>query len=466
MRCTTARAWFGRGIVIAVALAWVGGVAIGAGVAGDLDTTFDGDGVLLVANDYGSWPSVAMQSSGRMVIGGTEPRPPADGGARSGWRIRRHDSSGGLDTSFGTAGEVLLFGLHGTDDLRHITVDSSDRVLCVGKVRVEVLTGSGKKQKASYPIRFTVVRLLPDGALDTTFGSGGVVHVDLPAAGGGAGRADAVVALTSGAVLACGQAFDVAAASSGGGKGNKGGGSSSTSGAVALVRLTGSGALDTGFGAGGVVVHDVTADDDEPWRGALGVQGTGRIIVGSLARGLGEQWVLTAYSSAGVVDSGFGRVSVGGAFLRGLAIDASDRIVGCGYTAPTPGAPEFVLTRHASDGSIDTSFGTGGSVELGLAESCEGGPILVQADGKIIAGLNVIDGAGEWRCQPVRLTSAGVLDGYFGSGGFGEVVQGTGAYHGLFAGGFVDAAGNLVLAGVRQDALGGTDWLVGRWCGN
>ena len=114
--------------------------------------------------------------------------------------------------------------------------------------------------------------------------------------------------------------------------------------------------------------------------------------------------MLTAYDDDGTIDDVFGRVSVADAFLRGFAIDASDRILGCGYTVSTPGAPDFVVTRHASDGSIDTTFGTSGSVDLGLSESSEGGQLVVQSDGKIVAGLNIIDANGDWACQPVRLS--------------------------------------------------------------
>ena len=187
--------------------------------------------------------------------------------------IQRRDTSGALDTSFGTNGEVHLFGDHGTDSLRYLTVDSSDRILAVGSARVEVLSGKGKKKTASYPRLFTVVRLTASGALDTGFGDGGIVHVDLPEANGGTGQAESILELSSGALIVCGQAYGVAAASSGGGKGKKGGGGgqTSTSDAIALVKLTSTGAVDTAFGDAGYVIDDATTGDDEPWSGAIGL---------------------------------------------------------------------------------------------------------------------------------------------------------------------------------------------------
>ena len=467
MRSGRGRGWR-LAAVLTVSLGLPPATAIAAGTAGALDSGF-GSGGVVVTNDGSGWPAAALQSSGKIVVGGTEQVPTSDGGSGTGWLVQRLDTDGSLDTGFGSSGEVRLFGptaeLRATDSLRALAVDGSDRILAVGSGSFEVTTGKGKRQTTSLVRRFTVVRLTSGGALDSSFGNGGVVVIDLSDVTGGSGRGESVHVLPSGDILVAGRAFDVAGQSSGGGKGKKGGGSSTSSDAIALVKLTASGALDTSFGAGGITIHDASTGDDEPWPGALGVQSTGRIVVGSVARDIDEQWVLTAYDSDGTVDETFGRVVVAHAYLRGFAIDASDRILGCGYAVASAGDYGFVLTRFTSDGATDTGFGSGGTVSLALSENSEGGPVLIESDGDIVAGLNIIGTNGEWRAQPIRVDSDGVLDSGFGTGGFGDVLEGSGEFYGLFAPGLIDPNGDIVLCGARQDSTS-ADWLVARYCGS
>lgn len=462
----TGRLWT-LGVVLLAALP-----ALAGGAAGDIDAGFGNAGVSLLANPGGYAPSVARQSTGDLVLGGTENGPNVDGTTRAHWRITRLNDDGSLDTSFGAGGEVQLFGEHSTDALRHLVTDSSDRILCAGDavIETETTSGRGKKQKTtvSQVNRLIVVRLLADGALDTAFGDGGIAVIEVSEAQGGHAQAQALHLLaSSGDILVAGDAFRVAGASSGGGgRGKKGGGgSTTTSDAHVLLRLTSSGVLDSTFGDGGITVHDATTGDDEVWAGAIGVQSSGRIVLGALARDLGEQWTLVAFDADGAVDATFGRVVVSGAYLRGFAIDASDRILGCGYTVDTPGIPAFVLTRHASDGTIDASFGTSGSATLGLTENSEGSQVLVQADGKIVAAVNILDAGTIARCQPVRFTSLGAIDVSFGPAGAGDAIDEASVNNGLGVGALIDANGDIVMTGFRFTSSI-QDWLIARWCGS
>lgn len=441
------------GLLLASALAWA------SGTAGVLDTGFGTSGVVVAANSAGGPTSVAQQSSGKLVHGGWENDPSVSG--RAYWRLRRLAADGSLDTTFGASGEVHLFGDHGYDALWHLVTDASDRIVCVGQQRIAITTGTGRKQSTTYSARLTVARLLADGALDTTFGSSGVTSIAVPGADfSGSGKAKAVRILSDGSILVAGIGLQVVATS---GKGKK----TSRSDAIVLARLSASGALDTAFGSGGIVVHDATAGDDEVWTGALEVQSTGRIVVGGLARDLDERWVLTAYDSDGSVDATFGRVTQAGAFLRGIATDASDRILVCGWLPDGLGSSDGVLVRYDADGGLDTGFGSGGATVVAPGERVEMGPPLVQADGKIVCAANIMDADEIWRCLPVRFTSAGALDSGFGTGGFGEALEDPVLNHLIGFVGILDANGDIVFTGVRWDSgvFSGEDWTVARWFG-
>jgi len=452
--------------------------ASASGTAGALDATFGSGGVASTPAESG--PALALaQQSGRKIVYGSVDHTVDGSGATTGsfWRIRRLTASGALDTSFGTSfgtnGEVELFGTDGTYALNDMVVDASDRILCTGSARIAITTtsGRGKKQQTTTTVvrRFVVVRLLVDGALDTSFGDVGVAAIEIPAANGGSAIGSALHVLADGRILAAGHATDVAAASGGGGKKKKGGGgSNSKSDALVVMRLLSSGDLDTTFGDGGITVDDATAIDDAVWPGMLEVQSTGRIILGGVTREINAPttgWMLTAYGSDGSVDTDFGRVVLDGAALRGMTLDAHDRILASGQVPDGQGDFEFTLIRYAADGSIDTSFGSDGVASLGVLDSSMGDAVRVQADEKIVATVMLFDSNDSLYCRLVRFTSSGALDASFGINGFGETLMESGLNIGLSHGGVIDAQGDIVMAGVQWDSTGAIDWIVARWCG-
>ena len=83
--------------------------------------------------------------------------------------VLRWDQSGGLDSTFGTAGVTRI------DLGQESAVSNSVNVAPDGKI---VLTGSGSPTQTGVPFYY-LVRLLPDGMLDKTFGVNGVAAPSL-----------------------------------------------------------------------------------------------------------------------------------------------------------------------------------------------------------------------------------------------------------------------------------------------
>jgi len=443
-------------------------LAVAAGAAGDLDTTFGSGGSVAVTIEQ-DVVLLGVQSDGKAVLG---TQATSSDGTTMHWRVFRQNSDGTPDASFGTGGEVLLFGQIGGGRLLNGLVDSSDRILCTGRAVVEITTTSGKGRKqrttTSRLNAFTVVRLLADGALDTGFGTNGAAHTALPGADGGSGQAWSVALQPDGKIVAAGQAFSVTATSGGNKKGK--GGTRTESHAIALVRYHPDGSVDTSFGVDGVTVHDATLQDDKPQQGSIGIQSSGGIVLGSYVQvSGGEAWVITRYGADGSIDTGFGRISTPNHHLYELLVDGSDRIVAAGSRLDGAGEQEMVLARYLPDGALDSAFGTGGYATTSFGDDAGCTAAAVQSDGKIIVICFVGWAAfANVEVTPARFSSGGTIDLAFGLGGHGEPLAASGLNVYPPSEVKLDPNGDPVIAKLIIDPLDGSSYegYVARWCAN
>ncbi|MBK8039987.1 MAG: cadherin-like beta sandwich domain-containing protein [Verrucomicrobiaceae bacterium] len=186
------------------------------------------------------------------------------------------------------------------------------------------------------------------------------------------------------------------------------------------------GALDSSFGTNGKVVTSINDWDDGY---AVVVQGDGKVVVGgsSYVPGTREDFAVLRYNSNGTLDSSFGS---GGRVLtdfngeldevHDLAIQSDGKIVAAGIAENTSGDLDFAVVRYNASGSLDTGFGTSGKVSTAISSITDYGQrVAIQSDGKIlVAGFctnsvntNLSDFA------VVRYLSNGSLDSSFGTGG-------------------------------------------------
>jgi uncharacterized delta-60 repeat protein len=180
------------------------------------------------------------------------------------------------------------------------------------------------------------------------------------------------------------------------------------------------GSLDPTFGIGGIVTTDFLGQDESH---SVAVQPDGKIIAAgrttnhiAIARYHADGTLDTTFGDAG-------RVTINGpgnavAALR-VAIQADGKIVVAGNATAIPFADsDFAVARLLSDGSLDLSFGNGGltTIDFGTGSDDFATDFALQPDGKaIVVGLSV-DGSGQ-HFVATRLNSDGTLDSSFGSGG-------------------------------------------------
>ncbi|HSS58365.1 MAG TPA: delta-60 repeat domain-containing protein, partial [Solirubrobacteraceae bacterium] len=304
---------------------------------GDLDTSF-GSGGRKTVNFGGidAARAVLVQPNGRVLAAG-------GGGPTSSFCVvRLRSANGTLDPTFGSAGKRLVD--FGTDDESvHGAALQAD-----GKI---VLAGDSRLQPA-------VVRLKANGALDTTFDGDGKKLFSW----GAIGRVTAVVVAPNGKILL-------------------GGFSGPEGGNIQIARMKANGALDTTFGTGGIATVDFGGTE---FGEAMARQADGRILVAGRSSAGGP--VVARLRATGVLDPDFGgdgRVTLpGGGSLSAVLVQPDRNIVVAGNAN---GSATMTVTRLKPDGSLDATFGTGGTttVAFGSLANPLGGAAR-QPNGKIV----------------------------------------------------------------------------------
>ncbi|MBP7111441.1 MAG: DUF4347 domain-containing protein, partial [Nitrosomonas sp.] len=235
---------------------------------GSLDTGFGG-GPGYVSTDFvgGSdrADSLTIQSDGKVLLAGF-----GFNGTSFDFALVRYNTDGSLDTSFNGTGKVLTnFGGNSSDTGNEVRVQAD------GKIVVAGWSDTGGTNDLA------IVRYNANGTLDSGFGTGGKVTINL----GGSDFAEGLTIQADGKLLVTGTA---------GINGNDFG----------LVRLNTDGSLDTTFSGDGIVTTDYTASSDDRAYSVV-VQSDGHIVVSGTSRvSAGDyNYAFTRYTSTGALDT-------------------------------------------------------------------------------------------------------------------------------------------------------------------
>jgi len=189
------------------------------------------------------------------------------------------------------------------------------------------------------------------------------------------------------------------------------------------------GALDITFGNSGKVTgtfDNVNANNSLGYATAL--QSDGKIIIAGqvLFSASNHLCGIARYNANGSIDATFGN---GGSVstdvntkhyseLKAVAIQADGKIVAAGNTSSLLGTNlDFAIVRYKSNGNLDSTFGTKGVVTLDFGNSDDyARAVAIQADGKIIVGGDA-KVSGNVDFAAARLNTNGTLDNGFGLNG-------------------------------------------------
>jgi len=408
---------------------------------GDLDPTFGSAGrvaIPLAGLDADAYAAV-VQPDGKILLAGDvseqpppppppppgPPRPTRPAADQGDFLAVRLTENGALDPSFGTGGIVRT--------PINIGPDGADRVFGAALEPDGKLVVAGTSYGAGTAL--SVVRYTDAGSLDTSFCGTGICTYDQAQYGTGY----AVAVQQDGKIVCAGEMLGT--------------------GAISVVRLLPNGDPDPSFGSGGVVQTRLGDPSDEDWGKAVLLQADGRIVVAAAADlRTSVDFAVVRYLADGELDSSFGSNGIvvtpapNQQWTEAAALLPSGKIVVTGEGSYGGYSEhEFRLARYNADGSLDAGFGNAGIVTTRFDQNVIPIALAVEADGRVIAG-GLDASTANIKYALARYNDDGSLDAGFGDGGTRTYdVLGTADYGWALAIQQVDSSERLVQAGSSYD---------------
>jgi uncharacterized delta-60 repeat protein len=316
---------------------------------GILDTTFGTGGWTRIAiGAFGAaGTGIAVQPDGKIVVVGNH-------NASQSAFVVRLSNGGTLDPSFNGTGIYAIPNTNGPTDCRSVLLVGNRIVLGCTQ------TSSGTKD-------FLLFGLTSAGATDAGFDN------SLKDAGGIDDQLYALTRHPDGRIFAAGR----------GGAGSD---------RIAVIAVNANGTLDSGFGNNGLyTAPESTATEAR----AIGWNGSELVVAGKPIVDTTGDALLATFTSAGVRTSLiYSNLSFSDGRYRRVKVLPDGKILAAGATTLN-GISNFVVSRLASNGALDTSFGTAGHSTVSMLDYEVYGlrDFALQSDGKIVmtgdAGRNV-----------------------------------------------------------------------------
>jgi uncharacterized delta-60 repeat protein len=385
---------------------------------GSLDPTFGDGGVMTAATDLPSRAQgLALQKDGKLIAAGV---------AASDFALVRYNSNGSVDSAFGTNGGTVTFPVGPNKAAASAVLLQPDgRILAAG------FSSNGTNNN------FAIIRCKTNGVLDPSFGNAGQV---ITSVGTSNAVAQAAAIQSDGKILVAGYGF------SGGNED------------FALARYKTNGALDSSFGSSGVILTGLGSGGAKASAVNLQTDGK-ILLAGQAQVGSATNFALLRYATNGVLDNSFGsfgRVTTdfgNGSSACGyaMALQPDGKILVTGGAAL--GGVEYVaLARYNTNGTLDSSFGSGGEMITQVGSISDyANAIALQQNGRIIVAGASFQGANN-AYAVLRYNSDGSLDTTFGTGG--EVVIGITGNDDVASAVALDSTGRIVIAGVSANSFG------------
>jgi uncharacterized delta-60 repeat protein len=351
--------------------------------AGDLDATFDGDGIALF--NFGGVSegasSLALQADGKLVAAGWT------GSAGGDMAAVRVNPDGSADTSFGGDGMASATIGSGYDRAYGTAIQSDGKIVVAGLAEV--------------PNRdFALARFNTDGSLDTSFSGDGMLTTTV---GADWDEINSVAIQADGKIVAAGYTdtgiYDM----------------------WAIARYQTNGTLDPSFDGDGIRVMGFGGINDRA--ADIAIQPDGKIVVvGRSTSNFGVVRLLangsldTSFSGDGIQSTDFGGVDE----AKAVALQADGKlvVVGTSWITGGPAGYDVAVARYNVDGSLDAAGFTGtGKLSRAIGTSNDvATDVAMLANGKILVAGRTRNGSVN-DFFLMRLDSFGFLDTRFGGDG-------------------------------------------------
>ena len=327
---------------------------------GSLDNSFGSEGkVVTRVKDRCVISSIAIQSDGKILAGGSAYNDGANIFTDSGYTIVRYRMNGSIDSVFGNNGITIIKMANGTGGLKKLLIKPDGKILTAGSVDM-----------ATFESTPVLVQLNADGSIDSSFGTDGKMeqHID------NIEKITDMGLAKDGKILVSGQIKNWEYV-----------------GDFALIRFLQNGRLDSSFGTDGIVKTDFNNDslNNLKVENAMGliVLPDGSIVMAGYNYTSPATFALAKYKVNGFLDSTFGAAgkvttSVFGlySFANDILADPSGNLFVSGYAGNN-----FAIAKYFSTGKPDSSFGKNGidtTDFFGFSDMAFSSAL--QTDGKII----------------------------------------------------------------------------------
>lgn len=367
---------------------------------GTPDNSFSDDGWTqpgLIANKVFEASLVSVQTDNKIVFGTSViNNSNLFFETQEGVALFRYEVNGSPDNTFGTSGKVTLNKTANFLPSGYFTFQSNGKFLLTGLY----------KNAADY--EYSVIRLNTNGSVDNTYDTDGIARRNI-----GNGLDFSYVAFP--------QSDDKAVLVGVSVLNNKAN--------LGITRLNENGSADNSYNSNGIVTQafgiGTTGNSNNRFEDVKAVAGDKVLVCGSYSNGFGNGGLLVRYNSNGTIDNSFGvngfagsSVSLGDEFSF-ITILSDSKIVAAGTTFDLLDGSALIVTRSNADGTPDNSFGVFGKAMVKLGNDfVECLAMAVQPDGRII--LSVISTNAqtfENSYALVKLTATGSLDNTFDSDG-------------------------------------------------
>ncbi len=315
---------------------------------------------------YGSVKAIARQADGKTIVGGTFQR--ANGSAS--YNIARFNTNGTVDNTFATGTGTTPDRSGGSNEVNALAIQPDGKILVGGRFG----TFNGSTQRV-------LVRLNPNGSVDTSFNLSGDVNLDfIPVV-------EDVLVLPDGKIMVGGGLRKIVTGQ------NRG-----------LLRLNSNGSVDETFNSAGIGANSLV------WRVLRQTDGK-YIIVGQFSTYNGTSRPRIArINTDGTLDTTFTVGTGANSTINDAALQTDGKIIIGGAFTTYNGTARNRIARLNADGSLDTSFNVGTGVNSTV------NALAIQPDGKVLIGGLFSDVGGTLRNRLARLNSDGSLDASLVSG--------------------------------------------------
>lgn len=367
---------------------------------GSRDSSFANNGIFNLASTGGSvfGYDVKVQPDGKIIACGGY----SVTASNTDFIVIRLNTDGSPDTSFGGGDGIAIIPIGSSEDYAHdLELQPDGKIVLAGESAVPgFVYGSG-----------IVMRLLPDGTIDNTFGTGGKTAIQLSSASTETFKC--MELMPSGRVIAAGYSYV------------------NNTEYVFMAGFTPDGVLDSTFANNGVFTGSAISQAFD-----LAIDGNNIYLAGRISNTGGYDLALSCFDTTGAANLSFGQNGTVYANYNpvdcalGVTVQSDGKIICAGTSGlGTFGNRDMLVTRYLPTGALDPAFaGTGYAIIPVSPNFEEANVVALQADFKILVagfasfsnnemvflrlyndltvGLNATETENQWSMYPVPLSGS------------------------------------------------------------